>query len=183
MKYFFLLFIFIVSVISNAQPIYLGLEYGMTKDQAILEFQQNKDKYNNIDLGNGFAWRLFKQNFIYQNDSLVGLTFSPVGGAFGLSYDITVRYLNYTRDFFEKKGYTLIAENEYWNAPENFIAKGYAFGLLLANEDQTIIVHLYPYKFQDRYNAYFKVLNYDWFIKVGELHKANVEEKQDNTGF
>ena len=166
-----------------AQSIYLGLENGMSKSQANKEFKENKEKYTDGDIGNGFAWRLYKQNFIYNNSGLVEVLFSPVGGGLGMSYDNTINYLNYTRKFFDTKGYKTIYEPEYWNAPENFVEKSYKYGLLMGNKEKTIIVQLYPKKIQNLYNAYFKVLNYEWFNKIFEKDKIEIKEAQDKTGF
>jgi len=184
MKKMIILMFLAVSTNINAQSIYLGLKYGMNKKDAKAEFKANNEQYTNVDLGNGFAWRAFQQNFIFDEKGLTGILFSPKGGALGLSHDNTVSYLEFTRTFFEKKGYTLFFEPDYWQYPENFNSK---YGLLLVNPDKTIVVQIYPVKSVAggilTYSAYLKVLNYTWFMSEFEKENDKVEQKQQNTGF
>ena len=181
----FLIFIAVtISFHLNAQSIYLGLKTGMTQDEAKKEFKNNKESYTNIDLGNGFIWRLYQQNFIYDNGGLVGVLFSPKGSALGLSYQNTISYLEFTRKFFTSKDYQLFYEPEYWNAPYNFKSK---YGLLMINPDSTTVIQLYPWiqtlNNSTVFNAYLKLLNYNWFMKAYKQESEDVKQKQDNTGF
>ena len=40
------------------------LEFGMSKAEAKKEFKANKSDYITVDLGNGFLYRIYQQNFI-----------------------------------------------------------------------------------------------------------------------
>lgn len=178
------LMFFAFSVNVYSQPIYLGLNYGMSKKEAKNEFKANNDLYSNVDIGNGFAWMAYQQNFIYGNEGLVGVLFSPKGGALGLSHQNTISYLEFTRAFFEKLGYTLFFEPDYWQYPENFNSK---YGLILVNPDKTVVVQMYPFKqavlTPVTYTAYLKVLNYVWFMDEFEKENRALEMKQQSTGF
>jgi len=186
MKRFFLPLIAIIvfNFSGSAQSIYRGLVYGMNVKDAKTEFKTNKDQYDNVDFGNGFAWRVYTQNLIYQNDSLVAILMTPKGAALGLSHDAATSYLEFSRAFFENKGYKLFFEPEYWQYPLNFHAK---YGLLLSNSDKTIMVQLYPLSYKSGYTTMFtsclKIMNYKWFMSTYEAGHKLLEKKSDESGF
>lgn len=167
-----------------SQTIFKGLNREMSKSDAKKEFKKNKSEYDNVDFGNGFVWRTFNQNFIFDNGGLVGVLFSPKGALMGLSHDGATSYLEFSKAFFENKGYTVFLEPEYWQYPINFRSK---YGLLMYDTDRTIMVQLYPYKGYASgkmyYTAYMKVLNYDWFMDEYEEQNEILEEKSENSGF
>lgn len=182
-----LLLISVFAVMSSslfAQSIFKGLEYGMSKTEAKKEYKTNKAEYDNVDFGNGFRWRAFHQNFIIVNNDLVGILFTTKGTLLGLSHDGATSYLEYSRAFFEKKGYTVFLEPEYWQYPVNFRSK---YGLLMHDEDKSIVVQLYPGSGYANgtsvYFAYMKVLNYEWFMNEFQAQKEINEEKSENSGF
>ena len=167
-----------------SQTIYKGLDYGMSKDEAVDTFRADRDEYTTVDIGNGVKYRIYQQNFVYEDDKLVGVVFNPKGAAFGQSYDEAVIYLDYTRSFLEGLGYTVFSEPEYWNAPLNFKSK---YGLLMVNPDKTAVAQLYPTSTKAYNHTTFLVLlklyNYDTFMKWHEKEVANLEEKAENSGF
>lgn len=183
MKSILIVFFLFSCNILFSQSIYRGLNFGMSEKDAKSEFKNNKSFYDNVDLGNGFIWRSYHQNFFYSNDSLVGLLFQPKA-IFGVGHDGTVSYLEFTRAFFENKNYTVFIESEYWQYPENFKS---SYGLVLINPDSTTVVHLYPYKNSitnpSSYFPVMKVLNYSFFMR--DFHNRNkiLDQKQSNTGF
>lgn len=169
---------------ASSQTIFKGLEYGMTADEAITEFKKNKDKYDAVDLGNGFVWRTFKRGFLYDSDGLVGVSFNAKGGALGIGHDATTQYLEYTRAAFESKSYVLFFEPDYWQYPLNFSSK---YGLLMSSPDKSIMVQLYPVTqgtaYGNLYLPILKVMNYDWFMAQWDKgHEVNAE-KIENSGF
>ncbi len=63
----------------------LGIKFGMSKEEVRKEFNQNKQQYQNIDLG-GYLWRLYPANNSYDNQGkLTFVKVSPKGGGMGLS--------------------------------------------------------------------------------------------------
>lgn len=181
MKLFLTLIIIAAWVVASSQPIYKGLTYGMSKGEAKKEYKTNKALYDNVDLGNGFVWRLYTQNFIFDGSKLSGVLFSPKGAAMGLSHKNTILYLEFTRAFFENKGYTLFFEPDYWQYPQNFISK---YGLILVHPNKTNVVQMYPVNIgSGTYTAALQVLNFDWFITYWDKGHKEIEEKQQNAGF
>lgn len=184
MKTFLLIISMLLLENCFTQTIFKGLKYNMTESEAKKEFRANKDQYDNVDFGNGFVWRLYQQNFLYVDDKLVGVLFSPKGGGFGQSHNNVINYLEFSRSFFENKGYTVIFEPEAWQYPTLFNSK---YGLLLQNEDKTIIVQLNPSTYTVNYStgyiAYMKVINYEFFMKAYEMGNQILKEKSENSGF
>jgi len=186
MKRFVLLIVAVAAVcfVAMSQPIYRGLNYGMNVKDAKDEFKTNKDQYDNIDFGNGFVWRVYTQNLIYQNDSLMAILMTPKGAALGLSHDGATSYLEFSRTFFENKDYEVFFEPEYWQYPLNFHAK---YGLLLSNPDKTIMVQLYPITYKSGYTTMFtsclKIMNYKWFMNTFEAEHKLLDKKSDESGF
>ena len=172
---------------SFSQSIFKGLEYGMSEKDAKKEFKKNKDDYINIDIGNGFSYRIYRQNFLYDNKKLVGILLSPKGYAFGQSYDTAKSFLTYTRAFFEDLGYETFIDNKWWNAPENFSKSNSKWGLVLNNKDKSKIIHMYPIKYQQsgstKYLVKLTVWNYETW--VGFYNEANKKqaEKSKKSGF
>lgn len=165
---------------SFSQEIYKGFEYGMTKDEAKSEFRENKDEYKTIDLGNGFVYRIYHQNFTFENGELVGITLTPKGSALGQSYESVVGYLEYSRAFFEKLNYTTFFEPEYWNGPENFSSK---YGLLMVNPEKSKMVQIYPVNAGGSLITRMDIYNYNHFMNWYEEEKKRMEEKAENSGF
>lgn len=170
-----------------SQSIYKGLEYGMSKTQAIDAFKENREEYVTVDLGNNFLYRIYQQNFIYENDSLVGVLLSPKGMALGMGHDLTTNYLEYTRGFFEQLGYETILENEYWNAPVNYSKSASKWGLILANPEKTKVVQMYPNNYQlsgkTVYSVILKVWHYSTWIGYYETAQTDRIEKAAKSGF
>ena len=183
-KFTFLLVFNLIVCLAFSQTIFKGLDYGMSPNEAKKEFKSNKSAYDSVDFGNGFVWRLFFQNFIYENNELVGVLFSPKGALFGVGHDATTSYLEFSRAFFEHKEYTVFFEPEYWQYPLNFNS---TYGLLMCDKDKSIVVQLYPFTSgatgTTTYFPYMKVLNYDWFMKQYNNHVEILEEKSENSGF
>ena len=185
MKYLITLLFFLFSLNLFSQSIYLGLKNGMSKSEAKKEFKTNNEQYTNVDLGNGFVWRANQKNFIYnKNNLLTGVWFLPKSFGGWVSHDNAISYLEFTRSFFESKDYKLFFEPDYWQYPENFNSK---YGLLMYNPEKTIMVQLYPFKYNVSgtmsYSAYMKVLNYDWFMKTYKEQENIKHAKQESTGF
>ncbi|MFO7864376.1 MAG: hypothetical protein R6U85_10275 [Salinivirgaceae bacterium] len=179
MKNYIIVVFFLLYINANAQ-MFKGLEYGMSRREAKKEFRKNTSEYDNVDFGNGFVWRLYTQNFLYEDNNLVGVWFTPKGGALGLTHKGATSYLEFTRVFFEDKNYTVFFEPEYWQYPINFNSM---YGLLMHDSEKNIIVHLYPYQNGNTYNAYMKVFNYEWFMNVFDDYLKGLEQKSENSGF
>jgi len=166
-----LLFGFLCQI--NAQTIFKGLEAGMTESQAKNEFKDNKDSYIDIQVGNGFDYRIYRQNFIFSSEKLFGVVFSPKGAAMGQTYDNCVSYLNYSRGFLEKLGFSVFLEPEYWNAPMNFNSR---YGLLMVNEDETVVAQLYPTNYDLYGRKHFLVklelYNYEMYMDIYDKSHA-----------
>jgi len=169
---------------SFSQDIYRGLKYGMSKSEAKDEYKAHNDLYDNIDLGHGFIWRAFSKNFIFINNGLVAIELVPKGAAFGLGYDNTTSYLEFTATFFKVKGYKEFFRPDYWQYPLNFNSR---YGLLLAAPDSSIMVQMYPIVFRmgnsKTSSAVIKVMNYKWFMDTYNTDHAILDEKSKNSGF
>lgn len=183
-KIFPLFLLLFMCFLAAGQSIYRGLNFGMSQKEAKSEFKTNKDQYDAADFGNGFVWRAFTQNFIYANDSLMAVLMTPKGAALGLSHDGATSYLEFSKAFFENKGYQVFFEPEYWQYPLNFHSK---YGLLLSNPDKTIMVQLYPSTSRGvnttHYTSCLKIMNYQWFMKTYTADQVILQEKSDNSGF
>lgn len=168
----------------KAQPIYRGLIFGMSAKDAKLEFKTNKDQYEAVDFGNGFVWRVFSQNFIFSNDSLVVVLMSPKGALMGLTSDGVTSYLEFSKAFFIDKGYQVFFEPEFWQYPLNFSS---IYGLLLYNPDKTVMVQLYPavsrISGNTYFHAYMKIINYNWFMRDYQKRQMDLKQKSYNSGF
>ena len=57
----------------------------------------------------------------------------------------------------------------------------------MINPDSTTVIQLYPWiqtlNNSTVFNAYLKLLNYNWFMKAYKQESEDVKQKQDNTGF
>lgn len=185
MKYF-LLYAGVVLLCNSAiaQSIFKGLEYGMTQDEAVSAFRADRDQYTTVNIGNNFKYRIYQQNFIYQNRKLIGVNFRPKGAALGQSYEDAVSYLEHTRQFFEDLNYELFFEPEYWNAPQNFNSK---YGLLMVNPEKTVIAQVYPTKTtaynSTSYLVMMDLYNYENFLKLYENEKLKQNEIKEKSGF
>ena len=168
----------------SAQSIFKGLETGMSQKEAKAEFRANRDDYINIEIGNGFAYRIYQQNFQYVNDGLVAMLLTPKGSALGQGYDEAASYLDFSDAFFQKLNYEEFFRPEYWNAPQSFSSK---YGLLLSNPDKTIMVQMYPTKYKSgRITSYLVKLhlyNYDQFMEWYDKEHEAQEEIAEKSGF
>lgn len=180
MREFTLIFFLFISTQCISQEIYKGFDFGMSKTEAKNEFRDNKEEYKTIDLGNGFIYRIYHQNFTYSNDQLAGITLTPKGAAMGQSYESVVSYLEYTRAFFEKLDYSTFFEPEYWNGPHKFSSK---YGLLMIDPDKNKVVQIYPVKAGGVFNTRLDIYNHDQFMEWYEEENDRVEEKAENSGF
>lgn len=168
----------------SAQSIFKGLEHGMSKDEAVSEFRSNKSDYINIEIGNGFAYRIYQQNFEYTKDGLVSILLTPKGSALGMGYYEAVNWLDYSKTFFDKLNYLEFFVPEYWNAPLNFRSK---YGLLLYNPDKTIMVQMYPKNYKigstTSYMVMLQIYNYDQFMEWYNAEKDVQQEIKEKSGF
>jgi len=159
----------------------------MTKSEAKKEFKKNKIEYTNIDVGNGFLYRAYTQNFIYDGGKLVGILLTPKGSAFGLTYDGAANYLTHTRSFFESLGYETFIDNQWWNAPVNYVASNSKWGLVLNKSDNSTIVQMYPisYNLSGRtvYMVNLRVCNYDWWMNSYNEENKKQSHIVKNSGF
>ena len=184
-KYITFTLILVFTVDSYSQSIYKGLTYGMTKAEAKKEFKKNKDNYKSVDIGNGFLYRIYRQNFIYDNNRLVGVTLNPKGSTFGMTYDLTKSYLTSTRKFFESLNYQTFIENEWYNAPINYLKSGSKWGLVLNKGDKTKIVQMYPMSMGSTSNYIVKLIIWDYNTWMGYYNsETKVQEKKaEESGF
>jgi hypothetical protein len=182
-----LVIVLFVSLSLYSQSIYKGLEYGMTEDQAKDEFKSNKDTYKTVDLGNNFLYRIYRQNFVFEKTSLVGVLFTPKGTALGMSYDSAKNYLIHTRGFFEDLGYQTFIDNEWWDAPLNYVSSGSKWGLVLTKPDKSIVVQFYPDSYELYGNTVYMVKlmiwNHDTWMGYYDKENKNQSNKVEDSGF
>ena len=183
MRYSMIIFGLLFCIQTHSQSIYKGLEYGMSKVDAKKEFKKNKSTYTTVDLGNNFLYRIYQQNFTYDNDKLVGVLMSPKGSALGMSYDACKNYLIHTRGFFERLGYETFIDNEWWNAPLNYSKSGSKWGLVLNKKDKTTIIQMYQIKVAENYYVNLKVWHYDTWMGYYNAENERQESKADDSGF
>jgi len=178
-----------LSIITNSmsQPIYKGLIYGMTKSIAVQEFNSNKETYTNIDVGNNFIYRIYTQNFVYDSGRLAGVLLTPKNSALGQSYDDAKNYLIYTRGFFEKLGYEVFLDNEWWDSPINYVSSASKWGLVMAKEDKSVIVQMYPVKYElagnTTYIVKLMIWHYNTWMSYYNLEAEKQTEKVKDSGF
>ena len=177
MKKILITFLMLFAVNSYSQSIYKGLEYGMSKVEAKKEFKKNKDTYISVDLGNGFLYRIYQQNFIYDNDKLVGILFNPKGAGLGQTYDSAKSYLIHTRNFFESLGYETFIDNQWWNAPLNYVKSGSKWGLVLNKKDKSIIVQMFPVAMGNSYLVNLRIWHYDTWMGYYDESNSIDQEK------
>jgi len=186
-KFFLIIIVLFVSLNLYSQSIYKGLEYGMTESEAKREFKSNKDTYKTVDLGNNFLYRIYKQNFVYDNDKLVGVLISPKGSALGQTYNSAESYLIHTRVFFEDLGYETFIDNEWWNAPHNYVNSNSKWGLVLNKPDNSIIVQLYPTIIGGPGSNTFlvKLMIWDYNTWVGWYNQQEAKQREnvEDSGF
>ena len=187
MKVFaFIAFLFLSCSIYG-QQIYKGLDYGMTPDEAKKAFKERRDEYINVDLGNNFRYRIYRQNFIYQNDKLTGITFAPKGYAMGMSYDAAKNYLIHTRQFFEELGYKTFIDTEWWNAPINFSRSWNKYGLVMEHPEKKTIVQLYPQTLNtgsgNTYSVSLLLMNHKTWMELYNKEQDFIEKKKEKSGF
>jgi hypothetical protein len=179
-----LLLLLIAPVLGYGQSIYKGLEYGMSKSDAKKEFKKNKDTYISVDTGSGFLYRIYQQNFIYDDNKLVGVLFSPKGAGLGQSYDNAKSYLIHTRNFFESLGYETFIENEWWNAPLNYTKSGSKWGLVLNKKDKTTVVQMYPISMgKNTYLVNLRIWHYDTWMGYYDAENEKQKLKAEKSGF
>jgi len=184
MKRITLLLVFIISISVNGQTIFKGLEYGMSKSEAKKEFKKNKEAYTNVDIGGGFIYRIYQQNFIYDNKKLVGIKFNPKGSALGQGYQECINWLTKTRNFFEQLGFETYIDNQWWNAPLNYIESNSTWGLVLNKKDKTTIMQMFPQEIQkNSYTVNLRLWHHDTFIGYVESNTEKQKEKSNNSGF
>ena len=183
-KHTILLLFLIISSSCLSQSIYKGLNYGMSQSEAKKEFKQNKTDYTTIDIGNGFLYRIYRQNFIYDNGKLVGVVLNPKGSALGMSYDLTRNYLTSTRSFFETLNYQTFIENEWYNAPLNYLKSGSKWGLVLNKEDKSTIIQMYPMSLSSStYIVKLIIWDYNTWVGYYDAETEKQKDKANKSGF
>lgn len=181
-----LLFFVTVSFYSQ-EEIFKGLKYGMNENESKKEFQKNKPEYINIDFGNNFYYRIFRQNFVFIDNKLSSVLLSPKGFALGMDYDSAKNYLIHTRNYFKELNYQTFIDNEFWNAPYNYVKSGSKWGLVMYNQEKTKIIQIYTVEFNvtqsSSYIVYLKVWNYKKWMELYEKETQIQHSKKKNSGF
>jgi hypothetical protein len=180
-----------ISTTSYSQiSLYKEINDGMDKSTALSIYKKNKTEYKEINLGNGFVYTINRMGGIGvdENDKVRTITMWPKGTALsGLGWQGTVNYLNHTRSFFEQKGYEILLENPYWNAPLNFNASGYVYGLVMVNSDGDKVVHIFPVEMMlmesKIYNSYIVLTTKDYWDKSMNKRKEKFVSETTNTDF
>ena len=186
MKKLFVLLLIPFFSFGQSKSIFKGLEYGMTKSEAKKEFKKNKKDYTTVDIGNGFLYRIYKQNFLYDNGGLVGITLNPKGYALGMGYDVTVNYLTHTRGFFESLDYETFIDNKWYNAPLNYLKSSSKWGLVLKSKEKNTIIQMFPMSMGSASSSYLvKLIIWDYNTWMGyynaEMKRQN--DKAKDSGF
>tara|TARA_A100001011_G_scaffold257622_1_gene265907 strand:+ start:1495 stop:2061 length:567 start_codon:yes stop_codon:yes gene_type:complete len=182
-------FFFFLSALCFGQPIFKGLQFGMTPKQAKTEFKKNKKEYINIYIGNGFYYRIYHQNFQYSitNNGLVGVQLGPKGTLFGMDYSNTVAYLLQTKMFFDDLNYEIFLKPDWWDAPENFHSSQSEYGMIMFDQEKFKIVQFYPVKYFNgssiSYTVNLHIYNYDWWMNDYSKSQDNNRALQKKQGF
>lgn len=173
--------------INYGQSIFKGLEYGMSKSDAKKEYKLNKQDYTTVDVGNGFLYRIYQQNFVFDENKLVGVLLTPKGSTFGQSYDDAKNYLIHSRSFFESLNYSTHIENEWWNAPLNYVESGSKWGLVLQKSDKTTMVQMYPISYElsgaTKYLVKLMIWHSDTWLGYFEKEEKKQLSKVKDSGF
>ena len=169
--------------LGQSKSIFKGLKYGMTKSEAKKEFKKNKKDYTTVDIGNGFLYRIYQQNFLYDNEKLVGVTLNPKGSALGMQYDLTKNYLTATRTFFESLNYQTFIDNKWYNAPVNYLKSASKWGLVLNKEDKSTIIQMYPMALGDNYFVQLIIWEYDTWMGYYDKENKRQSVKAKTSGF
>jgi hypothetical protein len=168
----------------KSQEIYKGLMSGMSKLEAKKQFKKNRDTYITVDFTNGFNYRIYRQNFMFINDKLAALVFSPKGYVFGMDYDSTRNYLIHTRNFFEDLNYVTFIDDEYWNSPINYVSSGSKWGLVLHNEEKTKIIQMFTERYMETsFLVVLSVWNYDVWMNLYNKEESIQSKKKIKSGF
>ena len=167
----------------QSKSIFKGLEYGMTKSEAKKEFKKNKKDYTTVDIGNGFLFRIYQQNFLYDNEKLVGITLNPKGSAFGMQYDLTKNYLTATRTFFESLNYETFIENKWYDAPINYLKSASKWGLILNKKDKSTLIQMYPIALGDNYLVKLVIWDYNTWMGYYNAEMKRQNDKAKDSGF
>jgi hypothetical protein len=182
-----LIFISISAFSQESIPLYKGLYYNMSLDQAKKEFKNHGEEYKNISFGDGVVWRLFKQNFHVVNDELKGLVLTPQGYGFGMSHENAKVYLTNSKEFFVSKDYSIFKEPLNWDVPIFFSPQNKT-GLVLIDPEQKIVVELRSREFigsgpEQLYYVTLTINNYDNYMNYLNESEEEKKAKQDKTGF
>ena len=196
MKKLFTILTLTASLLSTAQNVilYKDLTEGLNKKEAKKIIKSNKDAYKTVNIGNGFEWTLRTTGLLYDKfGALKVIWLWPKGTLLsGSGYDVTVNYLNATKSFFESRNWTVILQNDYWNAPMNFDTKGFLYGLVMLSPEKDRVIHLYPDKVLPMgcteascmtEQAYMKLMSKSWWDKELAEQEAKVNKDTSNTDF
>jgi hypothetical protein len=178
----------------NAQTkLYKGIYDGMNHKSAINEFKENKDDYSEVNLGNGFIYTINRMGGIVANEKneVKTITMWPKGSALTpVGYQLTINYLNHSRSFFIKQGYSVMLENPNWNLPMRFNDAGYVYGLVLLSPEKDRVVHLFPTKqlvlgstTEYTYNPYIILMTKNHWDYVQNKRTDNLTSQTSKTDF
>ena len=191
-KYFLIILICTISFPAFSQggtKLYKNLIEGMPIKEARKTVKKNKADYGEVSFGGGFIWVIKTTGLMRLNDKLLGIWMWPKGSFMtGVGYDSARNYLDTAGAFFEKRGYTELIKNQWWNAPQNFNSGGYLYGYVLLSPEKDRVVHIYPSEVTmdgSSFNpqAYIKIFSKTQCDKMIDK-RAELESKDtENTDF
>ena len=190
MKKLIFTLLFLTTVVNAQTSLYKDLTEGMSKKEAKKVIKADKDNYKVVDLGNGFKWTLRTTGLRYnEQDQLTVVYLWPYKSAItGIGYDATVNMLDHSKSFFESKGYTVLLQNKFWNAPANHDAHNFVYGLVMLSPQGDRVVHLYPSKVFTMaqelvHTAYLELMSKKQWDSYLESRKSKKLESTSNTDF
>ncbi len=139
--------------------LYGAFTFNMPFQEALLELKQNKKKYQNIVLGGGTSYAIRRASFKRKNDRVYSLTLTSKKT---LNLNQASGYLNKSRSYFEKAGYTVVYADKHWSEP--LLRDPQKPCIRLVNEDKNLLIEMEPIGQGAIYNIYVTYYSYDWFV-------------------
>ena len=174
------------SQLSQAQSIFKGLTYGMSREEAKAEYKANKSDYKGVKIDPYLSYNMFVKNMGFnENEQLSMVFFSPWYNGGPIPTDKATHCLNTTMEFFASLGYEIFYEGENWNYPEIYNGD---LGLVMKNSDGTTMILMYPdpYKKPDgeiQQSIRLEVWNHTEFMRIWDLQQAQKEKLKQESGF
>ncbi|MGM0635439.1 MAG: hypothetical protein ACQESK_05195 [Bacteroidota bacterium] len=153
------LFFLSVSICAAQEVLYKGLKKGMSKEEAKTELRNHPEKYQKIDFENSTFWSIYERDLVFSQHQLMAVMMKPHDMEYGLNYTDTYKYLIHTRSFFKDLDYAVLAENQYWSRPQNFVKLDKDYAVLFQNPGKNLIVNMSVTTIRGRYMPYLMLFS------------------------